>query len=84
MNLDYSRFEEESHIDSDAPIAGPSTRSQDWYLNPAPEGYGEQSGYEGSTSSKRQETPTPCTWTPSGMAKPVSCSVVGGNRLSQY
>jgi hypothetical protein len=41
-------LEDESHIDPDAPIAGPS-RSQDWYLNPAPEGYGEQSGYEGFT-----------------------------------
>ena len=44
----YPYFEEEGHIDPDAPIAGPS-RSQDWYLNPAPEGDGEQSGYEGST-----------------------------------
>ena len=48
MNFDYSRFEEENNFDPDAPIAGPS-RSQDWYLNPAPEGYGEQSGYGGST-----------------------------------
>ena len=39
-------FEDPSQLDSDAPIAGPSG-SQDWYLNPAPEGYGEQSGYEG-------------------------------------
>jgi len=32
------------HLDSGAPIAGPS-RSRGWDLNPAPEGYGEQSGY---------------------------------------
>ena len=48
MNFGYPYFEEESQFDSEAPIAGPS-RSQDWYLNPAPEGYGEQAGYEGST-----------------------------------
>jgi hypothetical protein len=48
MNFDHPRFEDESYFDSDAPIAAPS-RSRDWYLNPAPEGYGEQFGYEGST-----------------------------------
>jgi len=48
MNFGYSYLEDESLIDSDAPIVGPG-RSQDWYLNPAPEGYVEQSGYEGST-----------------------------------
>ena len=48
MNFDYAYFEDGSHFDPDAPIAGPS-RSQDWYLNSAPEGYGEQSVYEGST-----------------------------------
>lgn len=48
MGFDYLYAEDESYIDPDAPIAGPS-RSQDWYLNPPPEGYAEQSGYEGST-----------------------------------
>ena len=48
INFGYPYLEDESLINSDAPIAGPS-RSQDWYLNPAPEGYGEQFGYEGST-----------------------------------
>ena len=47
MNFDYLYAEDESQIDPDAPVAGPS-RSQDWCLNPAPEGYDEQPGYEGS------------------------------------
>jgi len=48
MGFDYLYAEDESHIDPDAPIAGPS-RSQDWYLNPVPEGNNERSGYEAST-----------------------------------
>ena len=48
MNFEYPYFEDESQFDSDVLIAGPS-RSRDWYLNPAPEGYGKQSGYGGFT-----------------------------------
>ena len=48
MNFGYLCLEDESLVDSDAPIAGPG-RSQDWYLGPAPGGYGGRSGYEGST-----------------------------------
>ena len=48
MNFGYPYLEDENLIDSDAPIASPS-RSQDWCLNPALEGYVKQSGYEGST-----------------------------------
>jgi len=48
MGFDCLYAEDGSHIDPDAPIAGPS-RSQDWYLNPAPVWYDEQSMYEGST-----------------------------------
>ena len=49
MNFGYPYLEDENPIYSDAPIAGPSTGSQDWCLNPTPEGYIEQPGYEGST-----------------------------------
>jgi len=48
MDFSYPYLEDENLIDSDATIVSPS-RSRDWYLNPAPEGYGEQSGYEEST-----------------------------------
>lgn len=48
MSFDYPHFEDGSHFDSDAMITGPS-RSQDWYLDPAPDGYTDQSGYQGPT-----------------------------------
>ena len=35
-------------FDSDSPITGPSG-SQDWYLNPLPDGSSDQSGYQEST-----------------------------------
>ena len=46
-SFDYPYFEDDSHFGSDALIVGPS-RSQDWYLNPTPEGYTDRSGYQGS------------------------------------
>jgi len=48
-NEEYSDFGTPYHtlIDSDTAIAGPSG-SQDWYLNPSPEVYAGQSGYQES------------------------------------
>lgn len=48
VSFEYPYPEDDSHFGSGAPILGPSG-SQYWYPNPAPEGYADQSGHEGST-----------------------------------
>ena len=86
INFDNLYFEDPSQFDSDAPIAGPS-RSQDWYLNPTPKGMANSPGTRDSPYWTRQGanswSPTLRTRMPSAATKPVSRSVVDGNRLDQ-